>query len=162
MITGGFGGANTQTGAMFEMMTDLKKNLINAGIDLKDVIFLKQTAFPKYMKEHNFDMTENFGKKFQPDEAFIYHNHLYVIEKKYQCVKGSVDEKIQTGPYKKLIYDTCAKVLGLNGATYIYLLKGDAFNINKYTKHQIPYLKNNGIPVYFDNFPIDKYFDIAA
>ena len=161
MITGGIGGANTQTGAIFEMQTDLETNLKNAGIDIHDVIFLKQTKFPKYMKEHGFDMTENFGKKFQPDEAFIYNNHLFVIEKKYQCVSGSVDEKIQTGPYKKLIYDTCAEALNLDGATYIYLLAGSAFNINKYTKHQIPYLIKNGIPVYFDNFPIDDYFKAA-
>ena len=162
MITGGTGGANTQTGTLFEMNTDLKTNLKNANIDIKDVIFCKQHDFPALMKKHGFDMKKEFGKKFLPDEAFIYNNHLFVIEKKYQCVDGSVDEKIQTGPYKKLIYDTCADVLGLNGATYMYLLVGKAFNIPKYTKHQIPYLKKNGIPVYFDNFPINEYFHNAA
>jgi len=159
MIAGGTGGANTKTGAIFEINTDLKTNLKNANINIDQVIFCKQHEFPKLMKKHKFDMVKEFGKKFLPDEAFIYNNHLFIIEKKYQCVSGSVDEKIQTGPYKKLIYDICAEALGLNGATYIYLLEGKAFNIDKYTKHQIPYLINNGIPVYFDNFPIDKYFN---
>ena len=159
MIAGGVGGANTQTGAIFEMNTDLKTSLIEAGIDLKEVIFCKKYDFPRLMKDHDFDMTKIFGKRFLPDEAFIYQNHLYIIEKKYQCVHGSVDEKIQTGPYKKLIYETCAKALDLDGATYIYLLSGDAFNVSRYTKHQIPYLIQQGIPVYFDEFPIYKYFN---
>ena len=159
MVAGGVGGANTRTGAIFELNTDLKTNLKNAGINLDNVIFCKQHDFPSLMRAHGFDMVEHFGKKFLPDEAFIYNNHLFVIEKKYQCVSGSVDEKIQTGPYKKLIYETCAAALGLDGATYIYLLAGAAFNVNKYTKHQIPYLINAGIPVYFDNFPIEKYFN---
>lgn len=158
MIAGGTGGANTKTGAIFEMETDLRENLINAGIDLSKVVFCKQRDFPKMMKSHNFDMTENFGKEFWPDEAFIYDNQLFVIEKKYQCVNGSVDEKIQTGPYKRIIYDVCARAIGLKKSTYMYLLKDEAFNRPKYTIHQIPYLKQNNIPVYFDNFPIDEIF----
>ena len=158
MIAGGTGGANTRTGAIFEMETDLKKNLINAGIDINNVVFCTQRNFPKLMEEHNFDMQEHFGKQFWPDEAFILNNELFIIEKKYQSGNGSVDEKIQTGPYKKLIYNICAKALGLKKATYIYLLKGDAFNQPKYTIHQIPYLLQNDIPVYFDNFPIEDFF----
>ena len=158
MIAGGTGGANTRTGAIFEMETDLKKNLINAGIDISNVVFCRKQDFPKLMKEYNFDMQEHFGKKFLPDEAFILNNELFIIEKKYQNGNGSTDEKIQTGPYKKLIYNICAKALGLKKATYIYLLKGDAFNQPKYTTHQIPYLLQNDIPVYFDNFPIEDFF----
>ena len=60
MIAGGIGGANTQTGTVFEMQTDLKTNLINAGINLNDVIFCKKYDFPRYMKAHNFDMTEEY------------------------------------------------------------------------------------------------------
>lgn len=159
MIVNGFGGANTQTGLFFEIETDLKTNLEKANIDISNIIFCCKYDFPKLMKKYDFDMTEYFGKRYLPDEGFIYKNHLYIIEKKYQSVSGSVDEKIQTGPYKKLIYDICAEKLGLNGASYIYLLKGSAFNTPKYTTHQIPYLINNGISVYFDNFPISKYFN---
>lgn len=157
MILNGTGGANTQSGKCFEIQTDLKSNLINLGINVSDVIFCNQRDFPKMMKAAGYNMKEIFGKEFWPDEAFIYNNHLYVIEKKYQSGNGSVDEKIQTGPYKKNIYDECARLLNLNGNSYMYLLS-DYFNINKYTKHQIPYLLANGIEVYFENIPVEKLF----
>ena len=66
MIVNGKGGANTQTGEMFEIETDLQKNLIQAGIDLNKVIFVKKHDFPRHMKKYGFDMRENFGKIFFP------------------------------------------------------------------------------------------------
>ena len=39
MILNGVGGANTQTGAIFEIETDLKTNLEKANIDISKVIF---------------------------------------------------------------------------------------------------------------------------
>ena len=159
MILNGAGGANTHiTGQYFELKTDLKTNLKKAGIDIEKVTFCQKRDFTKLMKKYGINMKEQFGKEYWPDEAFIYHNHLYVIEKKNQETQGSVDEKIQTGPYKKLIFDTCAKLCKLDGATYIYLLS-NSFNCDKYNRHQIPYLKQNEIPVYFDNFPIQDYFN---
>jgi len=160
MILNGSGGANTQSGAKFEIKTDLKTNLINAGINLSEIIFCQKHDFPALLKKHGIDMVEKFGKKYLPDEAFIYKNHLYIIEKKYQQTKGSVDEKIQTGPYKKLIYEECATLLNLDGSTYIYLLSKEFFDVLKYTKHQIPYLIKNGIFVYFDTIPTEKLFTI--
>lgn len=158
MIAGGTGGANTQTGTVFELNTDLKTNLINANIDLSQIILLKEWDFVYYLRKHKIDLVKLFGKNFLPDEAFIYNNHLFIIEKKYQAVNGSVDEKIQTGPYKQRVYQKCAELLNLTGATYIYLLKGSAFNKPKYMVDQIPYLLENNIPVYFDNFPISDFF----
>ena len=159
MITGGTGGANTQTGAIFELNTDLKTNLNNAHIDLSQITFVQKWDFVYYMRKCKIDLVQVFGKNFLPDEAFIYQNHLFVIEKKYQEVNGSVDEKIQTGPYKQSVYERCAQLAGLNGATYIYLLNSSAFNKPKYTVDQIPYLIRNNIPVYFDNFPINEFFN---
>jgi DNA adenine methylase len=45
-------------------------------------------------------------KILQPDEAFIDEGNmiLYILEKKFQCRVGSVDEKIQTGLFKKEFY----------------------------------------------------------
>jgi len=157
MIENGTGGVNTQTGKFFEIETDLITNLTNANIDISNITFCKQHDFPRLLKSKGFDMKKHFGKKFLPDEAFIYNNHLYIIEKKYQQVNGSVDEKIQTGPYKKLVFDECATALGLNGCTYIYLLS-ESFNVEKYTLHQIPYLRNQGIQVYFSKIPIQTIF----
>lgn len=156
------GGATAiNNGQAFEKKYDFQRLLEEHGYDLSKFEFHNQDEFNAFMKKHNFDMTKRFGKFYKPDEAFIYNNHLYVIEKKFQGRGGSVDEKIQTGPYKKLIYETCAKHLGLSGATYIFLL-GEYFLKDKFTKHQIPYSWECGIPVYIESFPFDKYFKEAA
>jgi hypothetical protein len=158
MITGGIGGANTQTGKWFEVNTDLKTALINNNFDTNNFIFCCQHDFPRLFKEMTgHKMEEFFGKKYLPDEAVVVNNTLYIIEKKYQCGGGSVDEKIQTGPYKFLIYKECAKLMGLNDAKYIYLLS-EYFDTPKFTRHQIPYLESQGIPVYFNKLPLENIF----
>ena len=159
MIAGGIGGANTLTGKWFEVATDLKTALIEAKYNLNDFIFCRQHDFPKYFKEKTgLKMEDIFGKKFLPDEAVIYNDVLYVIEKKKQGGGGSVDEKIQTGPYKLSVYQSCAKLLGLKDAKYIYLLSGEYFNVPKFTIHQIPYLATYGILTYFDKLPLENLF----
>lgn len=158
MIAGGVGGANTITGKYFEVATDLKTALANAEYDLSNFLFCCQHDFPRYFrKQTGMKMEDVFGKKFLPDEAVIYNNVLYVVEKKAQSGSGSVDEKIQTGPYKLTVYQECAKMLGLNGAKYIYLLAGGHFNTPKFTKHQIPYLEKYDISVYFDKLPLNIF-----
>lgn len=162
MITGGTGGANTtKAGNAFEIKTDLQKSLKNSKYDLSNIKFYPKRTLPSYLKTKGINMRELFGKEFWPDEAFIYNNHLYIIEKKTQTDDGSVDEKIQAGPYKKLVYDTCAEYLKLNGATFIFLLD-KYFNAPKYTTHQIPYNIKNGVPVYFEKIPLEDIFDRAA
>ena len=159
MIAGGIGGANTVTGKWFEGITDLKTALIENGYNLENFTFCKQRDFPKYFEIHTkLNMRDMFGKQFWPDEAVIFNNTLYIIEKKMQSGGGSVDEKIQTGPYKLYIYQKCAEALGLNGAKYIFLLSNEYFNIPKFTKHQIPYLNGHNISVYFDRLPLEKIF----
>ena len=164
MIAGGTGGANTQTGAIFEIKTDLKTSLIKAGYDISKFQFCSKSGteeFYRFMRDTaKFDMVKEFGQKFKPDEAVIYNNHLYVVEKKTQHGGGSVDEKIVTGPYKQLIYDICAEALGLNGATYIFLLD-EWFNCPKFTVHKIPYNNRNGVPVYFNEIPLNDIFKAA-
>lgn len=160
MVAGGTGGANTKTGAIFELKTDLKTALKKAGYDLSKFQFCstaRTQEFKRFMLKNGFDLEKNFGQYFMPDEAVIYNNHLYVIEKKTQGTRGSVDEKIATGPYKKLIYNICAKALGLNGATYIFLLDR-WFDKPKFTKHKIPYNLQHGIPVYFEEVPLKTLF----
>ena len=160
MVTGGFGGANTITGKWFEVATDLKQALKEAGYNLNDFVFCQQNEFPKMFKAlTNSKMEDIFGKKFLPDEAVIFNDCLYVIEKKCQGGGGSVDEKIQTGPYKLSIYKECAERMGLSDARYLYLLSGEYFNKHKFTKHQIPYLETFGINTYFDQLNLAEIFE---
>lgn len=158
MIKGGTGGANTQTGKIFEIKTDLKTALIKNNYDISNFIFIEQHNFNSYLKENfNFDMTKKYGTFFKPDEAIIYNNVLYVVEKKQQGGGGSVDEKIQTGPFKLHVYEYCAKIMGLKGVSYTYLL-GDYFKHKKFSQYVIPfYLKEHGIPVYFNTLPLEDF-----
>ena len=156
----GTGGANTITGKWFEIITDLETALKKNNYCLDNFIFCKQHNFSKLFTEKTgLKMKDIFGKKYLPDEGVIYNNILYIIEKKTQSGGGSVDEKIQTGPYKLEVYKKCAELMKLDDAKYIYLLAGEFFNKDKYIKHQIPYLNNHNIPVYFDNLPLNKIFD---
>jgi hypothetical protein len=158
MITGGTGGASTITGKWFEVATDLKTALMKNNYDLSLFIFCKQHDFSKLFKEKTgVKMEDIFGKKYLPDEAVIYNNQLFIIEKKTQTTGGSVEEKIQTGPYKLTIYQKCAEMMNLNKASYIYLLS-EYFSTNKFTKHQIPYLIQNNIQVYFNQLPLENLF----
>ena len=80
MIAGGTGGANTVTGKWFEVKTDLKTALTNAGYDLTNFQFCKQHDFPSLFKAKTGEKMEDlFGKKFLPDEAVIFNNALYTI-----------------------------------------------------------------------------------
>jgi hypothetical protein len=158
MISGGIGGANTQTGKWFEVNTDLRTALVNNGFNTNNFTFCCQHDFPRLFKKMTGQKMEDiFGKKYLPDEAVIFNGTLYIIEKKYQNCSGSVEEKIQTGPYKLLIYKECAKKMGLNDAKYIYLLS-EYFDIPKFTLHQIPHLKSQGISVYFNQLPLEDVF----
>lgn len=164
MVLGGTGGANTQTGAVFEIKTDLRTAVKKAGYDITKFQFCSTSRTEEFyrfmLNSVGFDMVEEFGQKFKPDEAVIYNNHLYVVEKKTQNGSGSVDEKVVTGPYKQLVYSVCAKALGLEGATYIFLLD-KWFNQKKFTKHKIPYDIEHGVPVYFETIPLQELFKLT-
>jgi hypothetical protein len=158
MVKGGTGGANTKTGKIFEIKTDLKTALIENGYDINDFIFIEQCNFNTYLKKNfNFDMTKKYGTFFKPDEAIIYNNVLYIVEKKQQGGGGSVDEKVRTGPFLLHVYEYCAKLMGLKGVSYTYLL-GDYFKHKKFSQYVIPtYLKEHGIPVYFNTLPLEDF-----
>lgn len=119
----GAGGANTNiNGLSYEEFTDLKSNYKSCNFIKKDNIyevefegytrkFIKahKSTLHKYMKKigkMNEDLTPAAGCK-EPDEAYIdtEKNIVFIIEKKFQQTSGSVDEKIQTGHFKKKHYE---------------------------------------------------------
>lgn len=165
MVKNGTGGANTQTGKEFEKETRLERVWAERGHNLSKFNFIvdnpNSEQFNRFMLARGFNMRRVYGQLFKPDEAFIYNNHLYVVEKKTQGIGGSVDEKITGGVYKKEIYDTCADAAGLNGSTFIYLLD-DYFNQPKFTVHKVPWNLNHGISTYFGHLPFEAYFREAV
>ena len=85
----------------------------------------------------------------QPDEAYLddENKKLFIIEKKFQQVGGSVCEKIQTGDAKRENYRDMFPSLQVE---YVYVLS-DWFKEN--CKYELKYLANRGIPVFWGSDP---------
>jgi len=158
----GAGGANTnKNGLSYEEYTDLKCKYKSCNFIKKDSIyevvfegyerrFIKanKSTLHKYMKkmgEINQDLTPAAGCK-EPDEAYIDNEKksVFIIEKKFQQTSGSVDEKIQTGHFKKIHYEELFPNFKIY---YIYCLS-DWFKKEEY-KSTINYLKINSIPIFW-------------
>jgi hypothetical protein len=84
---------------------------------------------------------------FEPDFVLVLGGNVNIFEIKYQAGSGSVDEKIQTGPYKKREYEILlSPTFGVN---YIFLLN-DWFNQNGY-RNVIQYNIENGCQCFFNS-----------
>jgi hypothetical protein len=99
----------------------------------------------KKIGEKNTELQPAAGCK-EPDEAYIdtAQKVIYIIEKKFQQTSGSVDEKIQTGHFKKIHYEELFPNYTIN---YIYCLS-DWFKKDDY-KSTLNYLKKIGIPIFW-------------
>jgi hypothetical protein len=160
----GAGGAYTNiNGLSYEEKTNLEQLFSEVNIDNKsgtktikfinnehEFVNAKKTELYKYLesrKERNLLLQPAAGCK-QPDEAYIDLNRkiIFIIEKKFQQTPGSVDEKIQTGPFKKIHY---SKQFPNYKVNYIYCLS-DWFKRDEY-KSVLDYLQENSIPVFWGN-----------
>jgi hypothetical protein len=117
----GAGGANTnKNGLSYEDKTEINENrrykvtetfivksksLYKVTIDKHELIKVKKAELRIYMEGKNeYNKKE---KSLQPDECYIDETNkvINIIEKKFQNKAGSVDEKIQTGMFKKEFYE---------------------------------------------------------
>lgn len=129
------GGANTNvSGLQFERETDLLTMIDNIGpeytveghIIKKNGIevakhFKAHSLYKKLLMPQGVNYQDILSKKLLPDEALLVNNTLYLIEKKYQNVSGSVDEKLQTCDFKKKQYTRLLMPLDIK-VEYYYLL----------------------------------------
>jgi hypothetical protein len=166
MKKGGFGVANTQTGALFEGKTDLATFLSQQkGYSVKgeNVFFdgklvarvFKKHAFYKFLEEYGINWKDIISKKLLPDDCIfvIVNNTLFIIECKFQHVEGSVDEKLQTCDFKKKQYQKLLSRANIE-VEYVYLLS-DWFKNNKY-KDVLDYILSVGCYYYFNYIPLLK------
>jgi hypothetical protein len=153
------GGANTnKNGLPYEKLTDLDDHhtIINITKNCKTITFInydkqflytKQSKFFKCMVEH---MVKNIlhahGCK-NPDECYINisEKKIFIIEKKFQQVAGSICEKIQTPDFKLWQYNRLFPTFEI---IYIYCLS-DWFKLN--CKAELEYLTYKKIKVFFGN-----------
>jgi len=165
LIKGGKGGANTnKTGLLFERETSLETALVDAGFQVvageilqdskKLGLLMEKTKLYKFLEGNDVDWKKIVSTRLLPDEAvFSYSsNSLTVVEKKWQEVSGSVDEKLQTSGFKLRQYRNLFEPLGAN-VKYIYLLN-DWFAHPRY-RDVLEYIRESGADYHFKSLPLD-------
>ena len=178
MIKNGIGGANTQTGILFEKKVDLVKYL-NSNVkgykcilrryeNLKSKsyeIYYKNTlvaqtfqkhALYAFLEERKIDWKKIISKKLLPDDCIyiIKNNTVFIIEIKFQEVDGSVDEKLQTCDFKLKQYKKLFAHLNYDKIEYIYIL-ADFYKDAKY-KDVLDYIHSMGCDYYFQYLPLKR------
>lgn len=140
----GAGGANTNaSGLKYEKDTTIEETP-------KGFVQLNKSLLKKFMIARNEYNPNNIpvahGCK-EPDEAYVSvdKKKIYIIEKKFQTVSGSVCEKIQTAVFKKFHYN---ELYPLYDVIYVYCLS-DWFKEN--CKAELQYLQKNNIPIFWGN-----------
>lgn len=175
MIKDGKGGANTQTGLLFEKKTDLKKLFEQMnGYSLRqtndksgyEVYFqnqlvahcFKQYEFYHFLNRYHIDWQEYLSRQLLPDNAlFVCRSKtLFVIEVKYQEVPGSVDEKPQTCDFKRTQYTKLVQSLGWR-VEYVYVFN-NWFEDPKY-KDTLDYIHSMNCHYMFNTIPL-KWFGL--
>ncbi len=167
----GIGGANTQTGIIFENKIDLcdfldkevngyttKKLEIGQGIYFQNTLVAtsyKKYELYKFLQSRDIDWKKILSKRLLPDDAIyvIKENTVFILEIKYQEVAGSVDEKLQTCGFKLLQYKKLFSPLNFE-VEYIYILN-DWFKDCKY-KDTLDYILSVGCKYYFNYLPFHR------
>lgn len=165
MIKGGKGGANTnKTGLKFERETSLKSALEESGFTiLGDEIYsggsatgllLGKHKLYKFLDAENVDWRNLISAQLLPDDAVLSNpaQRITIVEKKWQEVSGSVDEKLQTCGFKIRQYKRLAEPLGLE-VRYVYLLN-DWFTHPRY-QDVLNYIQEVGADFHFKSLPLE-------
>lgn len=162
------GGANTNLhGLQFEQDTELKNALEQNGYNVNDydnsVVDsngnLVGYNLPKAKIYSFFDHLSHLGwknyisKQLLPDDAFfnVMNNTIYIIEKKWQSVAGSVDEKLQTCDFKREEYEKMFLCQGIN-VEYYYVLNS-YFEKEQYSDVK-DYILRHGCKYFFYVLPL--------
>ena len=155
MIKNGYGGANTNLhGLQFEKNTDLQEMFAKAGVEVPVGAFHGKRGFSSYLKTLGVDVDTIWSKNLRPDEALFLDGTVYIIEKKWQQVEGSVDEKLQTCDFKRRQYERAVAPLGMK-VKFVYLLN-DWFKNPKY-RDVMNYITDTGCYYFFNEIPLEFF-----
>ncbi len=154
----GAGGAQTnKNGLPYEELTDLKTEytIVSTNKYYNHIKFSQcettwvstsQSKFFKCMDPYKKTVDKAHGCK-NPDECYIDHQTkiIFILEKKFQQVSGSVCEKIQTSEFKMWQYGRTFPDFRI---VYMYCLS-DWFKLN--CKAELEYLEQKNVPVFWGN-----------
>lgn len=165
MKKGGTHGNSTSTGKTFEEQTNLNSYLKSTGYTMspkepdqweKDCtlwVSIPQGKFKNYFESQGVNFKEIWSKMLRPDEA-LYNpdtKQLIIIEKKFQRTAGSVDEKLETFPFKKWKYEKLINTGHVSTVQFVFL-GNDWFAHPRYQDCK-EYLKENGVQVAIGGYP---------
>ena len=166
MIKDGTGGANTnKTGLEFERRTSLEDALVAAnfsvdGFKVYQASELKAELAPKFqfykfLDSREIDWKPRISKRLLPDDAIysVAGHRMSIIEKKWQEVSGSVDEKLQTVGFKIRQYNRLLEGTGIE-LKFIYLLN-DWFAKPEYDDVR-EYILESGASYHFYKVPLEE------
>lgn len=177
MKSGGVGGSNTQTGLRFESKTDLAESIKKqSGYNIEDSklkkgkskfydlyfdsklvgSIIQKHSLYRFLEKEKLEWKNHISKQILPDDSvYVLKNKtIYIIEKKFQGVGGSVDEKLQTCDFKKKQYEKIFSLLDIK-VEYIYLL--DEWFRNPKYEDTLNYIKSVGCDYYFDEIPFKRF-----
>ena len=153
------GGAQTNAnGLKFERDTDLLQvissideykvegNKVYKGQKLVAEYFSKHNLYTMFLSPNGINYKDYISAKLLPDDVIIVEDTCYIIEKKYQNVGGSVDEKLVTFPFKREQYQKMFSPLHMK--VEFYYLLNDWFKNGRY-RDTLAYIENNGAKYFF-------------
>lgn len=155
MIKNGYGGANTNRhGLQFEKNTDLRTMFAKAGVEVPVDAFHEQRKFSSYLKTLGVDVNTIWSQGMRPDEALFLGDTVYIVEKKWQEVKGSVDEKILGCDFRRKQYERVLAPLGYK-VKFAFLFN-DWFKDPKY-KDRLDYVEEKKCYYFFNEIPLEFF-----
>ena len=143
------GGAQTnKNGLAFEQTTSLDSALEASGYSV-----MNNQVYQKFLSPNGIDYQTINSKKWLPDEAFINEEKktVYIIEKKFQNVSGSVDEKLPNCHFKRLEYEKLCHPIGYQ-VEFIYVLS-DWFRSPIY-RDTLDYIEMMGCTYFYNEIPL--------
>jgi hypothetical protein len=165
-VKGGKGGANTnKTGLAFERDTSLQVALEDASFrveqfkvyDAEDLVaeLAPKHRLYRFLETREIAWKERISKRLLPDEAIysLKTSKLTVVEKKWQEVSGSVDEKLQTAGFKIRQYSRLLEGTDIN-LKFVYLLN-DWFAKPEYDDVRA-YILECGATYHFNAVPLEE------
>jgi len=166
MIKGGKGGANTnKSGLKFERETSLAGALVEAGFmirghevwdefEIRGELIEKHKLY-RFLELRDIRWSERVSTKLLPDECFfnVATDSLHVVEKKYQSISGSTDEKLQTVPFKLRQYNRLVEGTGIE-VKFIYILN-DWFRQKQY-RDVLHFIEDCGATYHFADLPLSE------
>ncbi len=165
MIKGGKGGANTnRSGLEFERSTSLADALTSSGFliegsfvlaeDIKVGQLIEKAKLYKFLDAAGVEWQKLISSKLLPDEACfsLKTNSVTIVEKKWQEVGGSVDEKLQTCGFKLRQYRRLFEPIEVE-VKYVYLLN-DWFAQPRY-QDVLDYIREVGADFHFRTLPLE-------